>query len=306
VLALAACRQEDASFQGYVEGEFVQVAPEVGGRIVELAVDRGAALAQGDLLFRLDDQEAKAAVAQARAELARAEAELQNLLHGQRPPEIAVIEAQIAEANASLLNAQKDFERQRQLFERGVTAESRLDQAREAVSVAEARVATVQRQKEVAEMPARTPEIEAARRGAEAAEAALAQAETKLSKHVVKSPAAGRVEDVYYEQGEVATAGAAVLSLLPDGRRKVIFFIPEPERPSVAVGSDIAITCDGCPDGLTARVSFLATQAEYTPPVIFSRGNREKLVFRAEAPLSGEAARLPLGQPVDVRPAASS
>jgi HlyD family secretion protein len=306
LLALAACQDEEATFQGYVEGEFVQVAPEVGGRILELAVDRGSEPARGDLLFRLDDREAKAAVDQAKAELARAEAELQNLLHGQRPPEIAVIEAQIAEAKASLLNAQKDFERQRQLFERGVTAESRLDQAREAVSVAEARVATVQRQKEVAEMPARTPEIEAARRAVEAAEAALDQAETKLAKHVVKSPSAGRVEDVYYEQGEVAAAGAAVLSLLPDSRRKVIFFIPEPARPSVAVGSEIAIACDGCPDGLTARVSFLATEAEYTPPVIFSRGNREKLVFRAEAALSGEAARLPLGQPVDVRPVASS
>jgi HlyD family secretion protein len=301
---LAACGDDPrgTTFQGYVEGEFVQVAPEVGGRIVGLAVDRGDTVEQGDPLFRIASSEAESSVAQARAELARAKAQLANLKEGQRPPEIAVIEAQIAEAEASLDQAEREFERQLALFDRRVVSEARLDQAREGVRVGEARVAAAQRQKEVATLPARTPEIEAGERAVEAARAALDMAETRLAKHAVAAPVAGHVEDVFYEAGEVASAGAPVLSLLPDGARKVIFFVPEPARAAVPIGSTVAVSCDGCPAGATARVKFLATEAEFTPPVIFSRDTREKLVFRAEAALGDEAQALPLGQPVDVTP----
>jgi HlyD family secretion protein len=299
---LAGCGDDpdDAIFQGYVEGEFVEVAPEVGGRIVELPVRLGDQAETGDLLLRLDDAEARAAVAQAEAELARAEAQLANLTEGQRPPEIAVIEAEIDEAEASLETAQKELERQHALFAERVISEARLDQAREAVSVAEARRASAERRREVATLPARTPEIEAGERAVEAARAALQQARTRLSKYVVNAPVAGRVEDVHYEVGEVAASGAPVLSLLPADGRKVLFFVPEAARPALEVGQVVSIACDGCPTGITAEISFLGAEAEFTPPIIFSRETRGKLVFRAEAALSGAGARLPLGQPVDV------
>jgi HlyD family secretion protein len=305
VLVLTACgsAHDDAVFQGYVEGEFIDVAPEVSGRIVELAVRQGDDVEAGAFLFRLADAEARAAVAQAEAELARAKAQLANLSQGQRPPEVAVIEAEIDEAEASLATAQKEFERQRTLFEQRVISEARLDQAREAVSVAEARLESAKRRREVATLPARTPEITAGEQAVEAARAALEQARTRLEKHVVTAPVAGRIEDVHYRPGEVAAVGAPVLSLLPDGRLKVIFFVPEAERPSLAIGTDVSIFCDGCPAGLSAPLTWLGSEAEYTPPIIFSRETRGKLVFRAEAALSGAAANLPLGQPVDVAPA---
>lgn len=302
LLLLVACGDDpgDVVFQGYVEGEFVEVAPEIGGRIVELAVRRGDQVAAGDLLFRLDDAEAVSAVAEAAAELAQAKAQLANLLEGERPPEIAVIDAEIAEAQASLDAARRDFDRQQLLFERRVVSEARLDQAREAVSVAAARLASAERRRDVATLPARTPEIAAGERAVEMAEAALAQAETRRARYAVAAPLAARVEDVYYEAGEVAAIGAPVLSLLAANRRKVIFFVPEPARPRLKTGAELSVSCDGCPAGLVARLDFLAGEAEFTPPVIFSRNTREKLVFRAEAALSGEAAALPLGQPVDV------
>lgn len=301
-LLLAGCGDEpgQAMFQGYVEGEFIEVAPETGGRIVELAVRRGDDVEPGALLFRIDDAEALDAVAQAQAELQRAQAQLTNLEQGRRPSEIAVIEAQIDEARASLDAERRDFERQLQLFERNVIAEARLDQAREEVRVAEARVAAAEREREVAEMPARTAEIEAGERAVEAARAALGQAKTRLARLVVTASRGGRIEDVHYEEGEVANSGAPVLSLLPPDRRKVIFFIAEPSRPSVAVGASVSIACDGCPENIAAEVTFLAREAEFTPPIIFSRGMREKLVFRAEAALGPDASGLPLGQPVDV------
>jgi HlyD family secretion protein len=301
VLLAAACAPEGADiFTGYVEGEFVEVAPQVGGRIVELAVGRGSRVEAGQLLFRIDDEEAEAAMAEARASLARSEAELANLRHGQRPPEIAVIEAQIAEAEAALDASRREFERQRALFERRVASEAQLDQAREEVTVAEARVAAAKRERDVATLPARAAEIEAGQRAVEAARAALAQAQARLSRYAVETPVSGRIEDVYYRLGEVALQAAPVLSLLPDGARKVIVFVSEPARPAFTPGRALAVSCDGCPDGLTARVTFLATEAEFTPPVIFSRERREKLVFRVEAALPENADALPLGQPVEV------
>jgi HlyD family secretion protein len=305
LLLISACSgsSDDAVFQGYVEGDFVDVAPEVGGRIVELAVKRGATVAEGDLLFRVDATEAEGAVDQAEAEKARAEAQLANLLGGKRPPEIAVIVAQIAEAEASLQTARKEFERQQSLFDQKVISEARLDQAREAVSVAEARVESAERQRDVAAMPARTPEIDAGERAIDSAGAALEQAQTRLMKYTVEAPVAGRIEDTHYEMGEVATAGSPVLSLLPENERKVIFFVPQAARAALAPGGTVSVTCDGCPENLVAEISFLGGEAEYTPPVIFSRENRGKLMFRAEAELNGEAANLPIGQPVDVTPA---
>jgi HlyD family secretion protein len=303
-LLLSACGNgDDATFQGYVEGDFVDVAPEIGGRIVTLAVTRGDDVAAGDLLFAIDDTEALAAVAQAEAEMARAEAQLENLQQGQRPPEIAVIEAQIAEAEAALDKARRDFERQQALFDRNVASEAQLDQAREAITIAEARVTSAKRQRDVATMPARTPEIDAGERAVDASRAALHQAQTRASKYAVAAPVAGRIEDTYYEAGEVGSAGAAVLSLLPAEKRKVIFFVPEAARPALAVGGSVAVTCDGCAENLVGEVTFLGREAEFTPPIIFSRENRGKLMFRAEARLSGEAMKLPLGQPVDVTPA---
>jgi HlyD family secretion protein len=302
---LAGCsgQADQALFHGYVEGEFVDVAPEVGGRIVELAVRRGNAVEEGELLFRIDDAEAKAAMAEAQAGLARSEAELANLLQGQRPPEIAVIEAQIAETEASREQARKEFERQRLLFGKRVISEARLDQAREAVSIADARVEAARRQRDVAEMPARRPEIDAAERAVEAARAELEQMATRLAKYIVEAPVAGLVEDVHYEKGEIASPGTPVLSLLPPGGRIVIFFVPEAERPALTIGTNVSVTCDGCPAGLTGEITFLGREAEFTPPVIFSSDTREKLVFRAEADMQQTGADLPLGQPVDVAPA---
>jgi HlyD family secretion protein len=189
------------------------------------------------------------------------------------------------------------------LFDRKVISAAQLDEAREAISVDEARVTATERQKDVAAMPARNPEIEAGERAVQASQAALDQASIRLTKYVVSAPVGGRIEDTHYETGEVAAAGAPVLSLLPDDARKVIFFVPEPARTSLAIGSTVTVTCDSCAPNLKAQVTFLGREAEFTPPVIFSRESRGKLMFRAEAKLSGEAARLPLGQPVEITPA---
>ena len=143
-------------------------------------------------------------------------------------------------------------------------------------------------------------------RGAEAdLQAAAALAEQKrwvVERKAVNAPTAGEVSETYYRPGEWVPAGAAVASLLPDARRRLRFYVPETELATLKPGQKIEAGCDGCAASIRATIDFIAAQAEYTPPVIYSRGSREKLVFRVEAaPDAEQAATLRPGLPVDVR-----
>ena len=125
----------------------------------------------------------------------------------------------------------------------------------------------------------------------------------RLAQRHVVSPVSGVVADTLAEPGETLAAGAPVVSLLPPENIFVRFFIPEPALASVHQGDQVAILCDNCPADLKATVSFIAPQAEYTPPVIYSESTRGKLVFQAEARTKpSQASLLNPGQPVTVRP----
>lgn len=138
------------------------------------------------------------------------------------------------------------------------------------------------------------------------AEAALRQAKanlgwskTRLARRLGISPADGTIQEVYYRQGETVPPGRAVMALLPPGNLKLRFFVPERLLPEIKYGETIAVSCDGCEPGLTAKVSFIAKSAEYTPPVIYSLEERAKLVFLIEArPVHPEKFRV--GQPITV------
>jgi HlyD family secretion protein len=131
------------------------------------------------------------------------------------------------------------------------------------------------------------------------AEARLNSSQTRLARRKVASPAAGVVQQIYFRQGEMVPAGRPVLALLPPENIKLRFFLPETMVPKIAIGDSIAVGCDGCPPDLTARVSFIAQTAEFTPPVIYSLEERSKLVFLVEARPENPAA-LRVGQPVSV------
>src|SRR5690606_34610276 len=117
---------------------------------------------------------------------------------------------------------------------------------------------------------------------------------------------AGVVEETFFEPGEMVAAGQPIASLLPDANKKVRFFIPEPMLATARIGDRVEIACDNCPEGLAAEITFISTEAEFTPPVIYSKDNREKLVFRADARPLGDASGLKVGQPLDIRLAASA
>lgn len=302
-LALAGCDKPPAGndFQGYVDADYLRIAAPEGGWVAAVDVAKGTTVAAGAPLFRLDDDLQRAAVAQARATLERAESDLADLLKGARPEEIASIEAQLAEAEAALELARIQYERQQQLARTRVASEQALDQARATAQQAEAQRNRIRADLATARLPAREDRVASARAAVEAARAALAQAEWHLSQRRVASPAAGIVDDVLRRPGEWVPASGTVISLLPPEAIKVVFFVPEAQRSAFHPGETVAVSCDGCPQDLTARVSRVAQEAEYTPPVIYSRETRAKLVWRMEAVLADMPGAPTPGQPVTVR-----
>ncbi|MBR0673423.1 HlyD family secretion protein [Neoroseomonas soli] len=302
-LALGGCdeQRESPGYQGYVDADFLRMAAPEAGWVVEVPVARGARVEAGALLFTLDDAFQRAAAIEARATVARTESELSDLLKGARPDEIASIEAQLAEAAATLELANLQLARQEQLARSRVSAEAQLDQARATAEQARARRDRITADLATARLPARADRIAAARAAVEAARGALSQAEWRLAQRRVTSPAAGVVDDVIRRPGEWVPGSGTVVSLLPPDATKVVFFVPEAQRASLQTGAAVAVECSGCPANLTARISRIAQEAEYTPPIIYSRETRAKLVWRVEAiiaPIPGAPAP---GQPVTVR-----
>lgn len=301
LLSLAACnRADERAFQGWVEADLIFVAPDEVGRVMTLDVREGDSVTAGAPLFAVDEdlQRAdvsanEAAVKEARARLARAEAQQQ------RPDEIAVLQAQMQRAEAMLALSTAELDRQKQLSEKNVSSRAQLDIAQANFERDRAALEEVRRQIVVARLAAREEDIAAARQALAAAEARLASARTRLARRKLASPVAGTVQQIYFRAGEMVPAGRPVLAVLPPANLKLRFFVPEPRLPEVAVGDNVRVRCDGCRDDIAARISFISRAAEYTPPVVYTLEERAKLVFLVEA-RPAEPARLRVGQPVRV------
>ena len=115
----------------------------------------------------------------------------------------------------------------------------------------------------------------------------------------MKAPIAGTIQQIYFREGETVAAQRPVISILPPGNMKVRFFVSEPELPKLKVGDEVRVMCDGCPNDIMAKIYFIATTAEYTPPVIYSLDERSKLVYLIQArPNKPDSLRV--GQPVSI------
>jgi HlyD family secretion protein len=308
-LAMAACgRAPDAGWAGYVEGDYVHVAAPIGGALTTLAVRRGQNVAAGALLFALDSTSETAAREEAAARAISARAQADNAGKGRRAEEIAVTESQLAQARAQAALAASEFARVQQLVAQGFLSPSRLDDARAAALQSEARVAELSAALRVARLPARSDERAAAGALSDAARSVLAQTEWRERQKQQHAPLSARVADTYFEAGEWVGAGQPVVALLAPGAVRARFFVPEAELGALALGQAVELRCDGCATPVAARIDFIASRAEYTPPVIYSNAQRARLVFMVEArPETKEgAARLKPGQPLDVRPVAGA
>lgn len=302
-LALTGCQEAaKPGWQGYVEAEYVRVGAPLAGTLLEMSVQRGQAVAKGAPLFVLEQASEAAARREAESRVEQASARLVNLEKGKRPDEIAAIEAQQAQTQAALALSRANLARQEKLVAAGFVSRAVLDEAHAAVDRDGARAVELAAQLRVARLSARSDEIDAARAEVRAARATLAQAQWRLGQKAVLAPVAGSVQDRLYLPGEFVPAGTPVVSLLPAENLKLRFFVGETELAKIRLGQPVKAQCDGCGGDIPASIRFVSTQAEYTPPMIYSRENRAKLVYLVEAGVTAaDAARLHVGQPVEVR-----
>lgn len=260
---LAACAEEDnGAFAGYVEADLLYLAPQDAGIVKSLAVKEGDKVAAGDVVFTLDPTRLTFAAAQARASADSAAA---------RAEDDGAMTKQIAEAEAALKLADQTFRRSRALVKDGAVSREKYDSDAATLAAAEARLERLR------------AEQEAMRREWDAAVAAASLAEKRVADLATAAPAAGTIERIYRRPGEIAVTGDPVVALLSPENVKLKFFAPEEKLSSLALGDAVEFSCDGCAAPRKARISFIASEPQYTPPVIYSQKERTKLVFLVEA-----------------------
>jgi HlyD family secretion protein len=296
--------QTGIAWQGYADADFVKVGPTQQGLVMEIHVRRGDQVAKGAPLFDQDDTNDKAAADQAQRQLGQAQNQLANLMSGGKPTEIAQAEANLADQKAARDKTKADLARNQTLLKTGAASVQIVDQEEADARSGDAKVLSMEAALAQLRAPMGRPEeIKAQEAAVKAFQAALDMARWRLDQRHVSSPVTGVVADTLAEPGETLAAGAPVVSILPPENIFVRFFVPEADLARVHQGDQVAISCDSCRSDLTGQISYIAPQAEYTPPVIYSESTRAKFVFLVEAkPRPDEAALLNPGQPVTVRP----
>ena len=300
VLVALGIAPESPHYLGYIECETTLVASPIAGRLVARPAARGHRVTKGDRLFIVETTQAEAEVERAKASLAEFQARHQDLLTGKRRDELDVIRARRHEMQASLALAEDELKRQSDLLQHKVISRQAYDEAVARVAELRARVASEAARERAGRLAAREPEIEAAMAIVEQSKATLARAQNRLANLMPVATEDALVENTFYNVGESVTAGSAVVSLLAQHRVKVRFFVHEEDLAKAAPGGQIRFSCDGCPPGLAATITYIAPRAEYTPPVIYSQSARAKLVFLIEARPHPTQAPLPPGLPVTV------
>lgn len=296
------CAQPDPNrVQGYVEGEFVYVAAPSAGALETLAVERGAQVKTGDLLFALDPEPETSVRDEAARRATQARATLEDAKKGSRPSEIESLKAQLEQARAGLTRAESDLARYERVFRMGSGSEEDVVRARATRDQDVNRVAQFEADLKTARLGAREDQVDAAKANLNALERAMAQAEWNLAEKRQAAPQAGVIQDTLYRPGEWVAAGKPVVVLLPPSNIKVRAFVPEPRIGSIRLGEQVRVAIDGRPETIAGTVRFISPRAEFTPPVIYSRESRGKLVVMIEIVFDpAVAATLHPGQPVDV------
>jgi HlyD family secretion protein len=298
LLALLAWRwlgpgPRERTLSGYIEGESLFLAAPVSGTVRSIAAAEGQRVIAGARLFVIDPatlsaetEQAVAQVTEARTQIAAAQANAQQA------------EAEAAAAAADADRARRDLNRLLSVRadDPAAVAGKDIDAARAELNEANARLKAA---RDTAQ--ARRAQIGAARAQEQQAHGGQREVAIRIDQLSPPAPSAARVEDVFYRPGEWVAANQPVVSLLPDDRVKVRFFVPEQEVARYRPGKTVRFGCDSCPDGLTARIAYVSPRPEFTPPIIFSRDSRDRLVFMVEA-VPQRAANLMPGLPVDVEP----
>lgn len=284
---------------GYVEAEWAYVAAPSPGWIVDGPPTEGSRITAGDLLFTLDSDSATYSVEEFQARLSQAQAQYRNLLSGAREPELKRLQASLAEAEAHLSLSKLEYARIVPLVEKGLEQQAKADQAETNLDVTRAAASAAREDIQVAQLAGRPDERAAAEAAINVAQASLADALYQLEERSVKARLEGRIAEVFYRTGEFVKQGDNVIALMRDDGLKVRFNVPQSDLPTLQIGSPVSIRADGTAQSIQGTVSYIADDAEFVPPVLYTRETRQKLVFLVEARIPAGGGLHP-GLPVDV------
>lgn len=286
-------------YQGYIEGRNTYLASPYSGKLIKAWVVRGERVKKGQLLFQLDPEPQMMEIKQANAALAQSRQMLDDLKKPRRPAEIAAIEAQVGQADAQLHLAKLRVKRHEILYAKHVLDKDTLDASVERVRETEYLKSQFEANLALSKLGSRENLIKAQVAQIILLTSKRNQSKWELSQKKLFAPTEGVIFDTYFKIGEFVDSQRAVASVLSPENIQIIFFIPEKELHLLQVGQSITFDCDGCSKANPAKIEYISPEAEYVPPLVYSRDNSDHLVFRIRASIS-KAANFKPGQPVMV------
>ena len=301
IVLLGGCnRPAPAGWQGYLEGDFVYVAAPLAGQLEKLNVQKGTRVESGARLFALEQSAELSTLRESAERLRQSQSKLADLKKGQRPTELAALEARLSQATTNAELSGHELERAAKLHETAVVSDDDYDRIRLNHEANTKLIGESAAQLATAQLGGRVDVVAAAEADVAAAQATVDRAGWSVAHKSLTAPRAALVYDTLFREGEFVIAGQPVVALLPPENIKVRFFVSEPELATLKAGAEVKVEISGQPL-LEGHISYLSPQPEYTPPVLYNRENRSKLVFMIEATFDPAAARdLHPGQPVTV------
>lgn len=299
IVSLVSCSKPEHRFQGYVEGENIFLSLPYSGKLIHMSVIRGQRVKKGELLFTLDPKPQIYMHRQAIASSLQAQYTLADLIKPRRPPEIAAIEAQILQAEAQISLAAIRVKRNSILYEKKVMDKDTLDAAVEHLQEVQALKTQYEANLALAKLGARSDLIAAQKSDLKGMHSKEAEVNWERQQKIEYAPADGIIYDTYFRVGEFVGVERPVLSLLTHKNTRIEFFVPLDSMRTLYVGEKITYTYENSKDAYAAVISYISPEAEYAPPLVYSRENSDKIVFRVKAQVRDSHQLFP-GEPVIV------
>jgi membrane fusion protein YbhG len=283
---------------GHIEAVDVRILTKVRGRLLERRVDEGDPVKKGDVIAVLDTIDNTLQLTQAEAERAAADANLRLKIAGARKQDIDQLQAQVEAAAATLDGAEKELSRQQGLIPGGFTTVQARDNAEALRDTYKGQLDAAKQALSRAKAGSRVQEIDMARAQRDSADARVAQLKQMISDATIVSPVAGVVTEKIAEPGELLEAGSAVLVVTDLAQPWLTVYVPEPDLGRVKIGAPAEVVTDGG-ERRQGKVTFVASQAEFTPKNVQTRDERVKLVFRVKVGLDNPDGLFKPGMPAE-------
>lgn len=302
-VSLLSCQKKEGAktFPGYIEGDFVYISPVFSGKLKELKVEKGQTVKKDALLFALDYTPKEARLKALQAMKKSVESILADMKKGKRQSVLDSLQNQVESAKIFVDGANTGHERTSEMYKKDAISFKEYNIVKHIYMLSKSILKGTEINLRNGSLGSREDRIASVNSALTAVNNMVTEAEWELNQRKQKAPADAYVFDTFFHEGEVVTAGKPVVSLLPPENIKARFYVRETVLDKIRTGNKVSISIDGISEPVPGIINYISPKEEYTPPVIFSKQNRSKLVYLVEASVSPEnAKKLHPGQPITV------